>query len=210
MLESIEVLSDFLVSEVRAMERGPESLRRDVRDQIPNDKVKDAPAVARELRWRVRLAQGYTSDGDHSGQLKAGEPMTKEVGRKRKRDPELSQTAHGNSRFRNFQPKIWEALAEEQEEGVRHLTMQPAQDIGSLVEGWTDWKEEPMTSQMVNGDKVEVGRRRQVIVKTRRTVHGFERQRVERVVETWNWDDVGDANAHSPTGSGAAETVAAA
>ena len=191
------------------MERGPEPMRRDIRDQIPNDKVKDAPAVARELRWRVRLAQGYTSDGDQSGQFRAGEPMTKEVGRKRKRDPELSQTVRGNSRFRNFQPKIWEALAEEQEEGVRHLTMQPAQDIGSLVEGWTDWKEEPITSQMVNGDKVEVGRRRQVIVKTRRTVHGFERQRVERVVETWNWDDVGDADAQSPTGSGAAETVGA-
>jgi F-box/leucine-rich repeat protein 10/11 len=205
-LESIEVLSDFLVSEVRAIERGPESLRRDVRDQVPNDKVKDAPAVARELRWRVRLAQGYTSDGDQSGRFRAREPMTKEVGRKRKRDPEFSGV---DSRFRNFQPKIWEALAEEQEEGVRHLTVQPTQDIGSLVEGWTDWKEEPIRSQMVNGDKVEVGRRRQVIVKTRRTVHGFERQRVERVVETWNWDDVGDANVHSPTGSGAAETVAA-
>src|ERR1700730_14607994 len=52
-LESIEVLADFLVSEVRTMERGLESVRRDVRDQVPNDKVKDAPAVARELRWRV-------------------------------------------------------------------------------------------------------------------------------------------------------------
>ena len=205
MLESIEVLSDFLVSEVRAMERGPESLRRDVRDQVPNDKVKDAPAVARELRWRVRLAQGYTSDEDQSGRFRAREPITKEVGRKRKRDPDFSG---GDSRFRNFQPKIWEALAEEQEEGVRHLTVQPTQDIGSLVEGWTNWKEEPITSQMVNGDKVEVGRRRQVIVKTRRTVHGFERQRVERVVETWNWDDVGDANMHS-TGSEVAETVVA-
>lgn len=209
MLESIEVLSDFLVSEVRTMERGSESLRRDVRDQVPNDKVKDAPAVARELRWRVRLAQGYASDGDQSGRFRAGEPLTKDVGRKRKRDTEFSHTVQGDARFRNFQPKIWEALAEEQEEGVRHLTVQPAQDISSLVEGWKDWKEEPIMSQMVNGDKVEVGRRRQVIVKTRRTVNGLERQRVERVVETWNWDDVEDANAESATGSGDAETVAA-
>ena len=207
-LESIEALSDFLVSEVRAMERGTESVRRDVRDQVPNDKVKDAPAVARELRWRVRLAQGYTSDGDLSGRVRARDPMTKEVGRKRKRDPEYSPTAQGDSQFRNFQPKIWEALEEEQEEGVRHLTVQPAQDIGSLVDGWTDWKEEPIKSQMVNGDKVEVGRRRQVIVKTRRTVHGFERQRVERVVETWSWDDAGDVNSHSPAESGDAEAVA--
>ncbi len=193
------------------MERGPDSLRRDARDQVPNDKVKDAPAVARELRWRVRLAQGYASDEDQSSRFRAGEPMAKEVGRKRKRDPEFSQAVQGDFKFRNFQPKIWEALAEEQEEGVQHLTVQPTQDISSLTEGWTDWKEEPIRSRMVNGDKVEVGRRRQVIVKTRRTVHGFERQRVERVVETWNWDDVGDAsvnNTQSPNGSGA-ETVAA-
>jgi F-box/leucine-rich repeat protein 10/11 len=80
-----------------------------------------------------------------------------------------------------------------------------------LDEGWADWKEEPIRSQMVNGDNVEVERRRQVIIKTRRTVHGFERQRVERVVETWNWDDVGDAgaNAESPNGAADRETVAA-
>ena len=204
----MEDLSEFLVSEVRAMERGPDSLKRDVRDQVPNDKVKDAPTVARELRWRVRLAQGYTSDGDQSGRFKPREPMAKEVGRKRKRDPESSQAVLGDSKFRNFQPKIWEAMAEEQEEGVRHLTVQPTQDITSLVESWSDWKEEPIRPQTVNGDKVEVGRRRQVIIKTRRTVHGFERQRVERVVETWNWDDVGDASVNAQSSNGAAETVA--
>ena len=191
------------------MERGPDSLKRDVRDQVPNDKVKDAPTVARELRWRVRLAQGYTSDGDQSGQFKSREPMAKEVGRKRKRDPEFSQAVQGDSKFRNFQPKIWEAMAEEQEEGVRHLTVQPTQDITSLAESWSDWKEEPIRPQMMNGDKVEVGRRRQVIIKTRRTVRGFERQRVERVVETWNWDDVGDASVNARSSNGAAETVAA-
>ncbi|KAH9955595.1 jumonji protein [Russula dissimulans] len=198
-LESTEVLADYLVSEVRTMERGPESVRRDIRDQVPNDKVKDAPALARELRWRVRLAQGYTSDGDHPGRARAREPVTKDNGRKRKRDPEFSPTTRGDSGFRNFQPKIWDALAEEQEEGVRHLTVQQAQDIGSLVEDWTDRKEEPTGSQMVvNGEKVEVGRRRQVVVKTRRTVHGFERQRVERVVETWSWDDA-SSHRDSPT-----------
>jgi len=205
-LESIEVLADYLVSEVRGMERGPESVRRDIRDQVPNDKVKDAPALARELRWRVRLAQGYTSDGDHPGRFRAREPVTKDGGRKRKRDTEFSPTTPGDSGFRNFQPKVWDALAEEEEEGVRHLTIQPAQDIGSLVEDWTDWKEEPTGSQMVvNGEKVEVGRRRQVIVKTRRTAHGFERQRVERVVETWCWDD---ASSHSPATSGASPNAA--
>jgi len=203
-LESIEDLADYLVSEVHTMERGPESVGRDIRDQVPNDKVKDAPALARELRWRVRLAQGYTSDGDRPGPDRAREP--KDGGRKRKRDPEFSPSTRSDSGFRNFQPKIWDALAEEQEEGVRHLTVQSAQDIGALVEDWTDWKEEPDGSQMVvNGEKVEVGRRRQVIVKTRRTVHGFERQRVERVVETWSWDN---ASSHSPITSGASQAEA--
>jgi F-box/leucine-rich repeat protein 10/11 len=59
---------------------------------------------------------------------------------------------------------------------------------------------------MVNGDEVEVERRRQVIVKTRRTFHGFERQRVERVIETWSWDD---GNAHSPIGSGSGQAEGA-
>ena len=190
------------------MERGPDSLKRDARDQVPNDKVKDAPAIARELRWRVRLAQGYASDGEQSGQFRAREPMAKEVGRKRKRDAEFSQAVEGDSKFRNFQPKIWEALAEEQEEGVRHLTVQPSQDISSLAESWTDWKEDPIRSQsqMMNGDNVEVGRRRQVITKTRRTVHGFERQRVERIVETWNRGDVGNASVNTDSPSGAAIT----
>jgi hypothetical protein len=189
-LDSIEALSDFLVSEVRAMERGPESCRRDVRDQVPNDKVKDAPAVARELRWRVRLAEGYSSDGDRAG---AGEEhMAKHIGHKRRREGESPPTGlatRGDSSFRNFRPKVWEALEEEHEAEVRHLTVQPAQDIGSFAEGWTDWKEEPTSAQPVKGDRVEVGRRRHVIVKMRRTDNGFERQRVERVVETWSWDN---------------------
>jgi hypothetical protein len=191
-LDSIEALSDFLVSEVRAMERGPESIRRDVRDQVPSDKVKDAPALARELRWRVRLAEGYASDGDRCDQASAREePAAKHVGRKRRREgePPTGVATQGDSRFRNFQPKIWEALEEEHEEGVRHLTVQPAQVIGSFAGSWNDWREEPASSQLVKGDRVEVGRRRQVIVKMRRTDNGFERQRVERIVETWIWDD---------------------
>ena len=188
-LDSIEALSDFLVSEVRVMERGPESIRRDLRDQVPADKVKDAPALARELRWRVRLAEGYTSDGDRSD---GEEPAAKYVGRKRRREgglPPTSPETRGDARFRNFQPKVWEALEEENEEGVRHLTVQPIQDISSFAGSWNDWNDEPTGSQLVKGDRVEVGRRRHVIVKMRRTDNGFERQRIERVVETWSWEN---------------------
>jgi len=201
-LDSIEALSDFLVSEVRAMERGPEPVRRDVRDQVPNDKVKDAPAVARELRWRVRLAEGYTSDGGRCDQARGREePATKLVGRKRRREGEIPLTdlaTQGDPKFRNFQPKVWESLEEDHEEGVRHLIVEPDQDISAFAGSWKDWKDEPGSSELVKGDKVEVGRRRQVIVKMRRTGHGFERHRVERVVETWSRDDAQGAASDIP------------
>jgi hypothetical protein len=187
-LESIEALSEFLVSEARAMERSPESVKRDIRDQVPADRVKDAPALARELRWRVRLAGGYTSDGDQPDRPRGQEePTPKDVGRKRKRDSEPPSTdlaIPSDSIFRNFRPKIWETVEEEHEESMRHLTVQ---NIGPLVESLSEWKDEPPNA--AEGREVDVGRKRQVILKTRKNVHGFERQRIERVLERWSWDD---------------------
>jgi len=210
-LESVEALSDFLVSEVRAMERGPESVKRDIRDQVPGDKVKDAPAVARELRWRVRLAGGYTSDGDDDNLDQAREPTPKDVGRKRKRDSEPPPTdlaIPSDSIFRNFRPKTWETVEEEHEESTRHLTVR---DIGPLVESLSEWKDEPPSAP--EGHEVQVGRKRQVIMKTRKIDRGFERQRVERVLERWSWDDavsgeadvVQDSKGISPTAEAASE-----
>ncbi len=188
-LESIEAISEFLVSEVRVMERSPETARRDVRDEVPGDKVKDAPALARELRWRVRLAGGYTSDDeDHFGRALTQDDLTpKDVGRKRKRDsefPPIGVAVPSDGMFRNFQPKTWETVEEEQEESMRHVTVQ---DIDSLAERLSEWKEE-LDASAPEGHEVEVGRRRQVISKTRKTVRGFERQRTERVLEKWSWD----------------------
>ncbi|KAH9079132.1 JmjC domain-containing histone demethylation protein 1 [Lactarius deliciosus] len=189
-LESIEALSEFLVSEVRTMERSPETVKRDIRDQVPGDKVKDAPALARELRWRARLVGGYTSDGDHlDGAQGQEEPTPKDVGRKRKRDPEFLPTdlaIPSDSMFRNFRPKIWETVEEEHEESMRHLV---ADDIGPLVENLSGWKDEPLDGSGVEGRPVEAGRKRQVILKTRKTDRGFERQRTERVFERWSWDN---------------------
>ena len=211
-LESIEALSEFLVSESRAMERSPESVKRDIRDQVPADKVKDAPALARELRWRVRLAGGYTSDGDHSDRARGQEELTpKDVGRKRKRDsetPPMDRAIPSDSIFRNFRPKIWETVEEEHEESMRHLTVR---NIGPLVESLLEWKDEPPSC--TEGLDVEVGRKRQVILKTKKTVRGFERQRIERVLERWSWDDVveGEADvAYTSKGISPAASPAAA
>ena len=208
-LESVEALSDFLVSEVRAMERSPESVKRDIRDQVPGDKVKDAPAVARELRWRVRLAGGYTSDGDNLDQ--ARELTPKDVGRKRKRDsepPPPDLAIPSDSIFRNFRPKTWETVEEENEESTRHLTVR---NIDPLIESLSEWKDEPPSAP--EGHEVQVGRKRQVIMKTRKTDRGFERQRIERVLERWSWDDavsgevdvVQDSKGISPTAEAASQ-----
>lgn len=170
-------------------QRCPETVKRDVRDQVPSEKVKDAPALARELRWRVRLAGGYTSDGDHFDRARGQEePTPKDVGRKRKQDsefPPADPAILSDSMFRNFRPKIWETVEEQHEESTRHLTMQ---NIGPLVESLSEWKDEPLDASAVEGREVEAGRKRQVILKTRKTVRGFERQRIERVLERWSWD----------------------
>ena len=49
-LEGIEALADFLVSEARTMERGSDSAKRQAKEDVPGDRIKDAPALARELR----------------------------------------------------------------------------------------------------------------------------------------------------------------
>ena len=70
-LESIESLAQFLVNEARLMERPVDSSsKREAKDMVPADKVKDPCALARELRWRVRLAAGAGSGDEGRGKIK--------------------------------------------------------------------------------------------------------------------------------------------
>ena len=64
MLDSVEALADFLVAEARTIERGTEQAKRVAKEEVPGDRVKDAPALARELRWRVRAANGWGSEDE--------------------------------------------------------------------------------------------------------------------------------------------------
>jgi len=63
-------LTEFLVSEARILEHGGEQGKKEVKDQIPSERVKDAPAMVRELRWRLRSAAGYSSDDELQGTRK--------------------------------------------------------------------------------------------------------------------------------------------
>ncbi|THH09560.1 hypothetical protein EW145_g1926 [Phellinidium pouzarii] len=123
-LASLMALARFLVSEVRLMEgsehakSAPRSggRRKEAKDNVPTDRIKDAPALARELRWRVRLAARGASDAedDEDGDV----PARNVVGSKRKRSVAASNAGakkgegeEAEERVRNFVPKRWGAYA---------------------------------------------------------------------------------------------------
>ncbi|KAF8078221.1 jumonji superfamily protein [Lyophyllum atratum] len=178
-LDSMSALADFLVSEARILEGGSEHAKKVVKDEIPSDRVKDAPAMARELRWRLKLAGGYTSE-DENPQPTKGKPN----GNKRKRpsspSPALDETS---GPFKNFKPKMWDSVTEhstdvetKSEKGWR------PQDGENWVEHWID-----PNGDQGDGEIAEVKRRRHATVRIRRTGDGLERQRIERIVEEWKW-----------------------
>ncbi|KAF8840982.1 Clavaminate synthase-like protein [Paxillus ammoniavirescens] len=192
-LESLEALSSFLISEARTIERGTEAAKRDAKDQIPVDRVKDAPALARELRWRVRIAAGTTSDDEE-----LGSPVKKVTvnghgnvnGVKRKRSPTESQGGEGvgvgKVQFRNFQPKGWDAVEDLPKEEEKQTVKVSYPGDAGWQQRWTRYNEAP-------GDDADcqasVERKREVTVKVRKTEGGLERQRIERVFEKWEWSN---------------------
>ena len=195
------------------LERGTETAKREAREQVPTDRVRDAPALARELRWRIRVACGYDSDGEHEGNERA---RSKSEGRdlpvtgvKRK----VSDTAavgdlEDRPAFKHFRPKTWEGRSVINEDQQRHVSAAqtpsrpPLEQVADeqWVGPWLEWRHEDVGKGAGEGeqdeqsgensreDEVEVRRRREVVIQVRRTAHGLERQRVDRVVEQWDWD----------------------
>lgn len=203
MLEGIEALAEFLVSEARTMERGTDSAKRQAKEEVPGDRIKDAPALARELRWRVRHASGYSSDGEgrssrHSKSKPAvnGAPdhATNGVGNKRKRSA-ADIGEESMELFRNFKPPGWERVDERPAatESTVVKARRPREDSSDWAEEWLRGGENVGAGE---GEEAHVERRRDVIVKVRRTATGLERQIVERVFEHWQW--VGGTSASSP------------
>ncbi|KAI0693879.1 Clavaminate synthase-like protein [Cytidiella melzeri] len=192
-LESIEVLADFLVAEARLMERGSELAKKEAKDQVPGDRIKDAPALARELRWRVRLANGYASDDESKPRRKAAITPSSiathvSAPKKRKR---AEDDVEANGPFLHFKPRPWDAMAAHPSEKNRKVTK--ARKPGAFQESeWTkelvEWKDVGIGEDDEGAPEAVVEFRRDVIVKVRRTDKGFERQRVERVLEEWAWE----------------------
>ncbi|KAI0781268.1 Clavaminate synthase-like protein [Trametes elegans] len=193
-LESVEALADFLVSESRMMERGNESARRQAKEDVPGDRIKDAPALARELRWRVRQAAGYSSDDDSRSGRKTKAAMNGEgagaangVSNKRKRL--AAESSEDNMElFRNFKRPTWDRVDERPTEKEGRLAKVRRPDTTS--EDWTrEWTSGSGDAEVEDGQEAHVERKRDVIVKVRRTAKGLERQRVERVLEEWVWNE---------------------
>lgn len=163
------------------MERGSEQAKREAREQVPGDRIKDAPAIARELRWRVRLAAGLTSDDEGSGVSRA----------KAKRAAATAAPPETTSKFRNFRPVEWDAVEEKKVDADKRTTKAPKpDDAAEWKAAWVAWHSSDDKSE---GEDVSVRRRQEMIIKVRRTPAGIERQRVERVFEEWDWSDTGTA-----------------
>ncbi|TCD67652.1 JmjC domain-containing histone demethylation protein 1 [Steccherinum ochraceum] len=223
-LESVEALADFLVSESRTMEKGADPAKRESREQVPGDKIKDGPALARELRWRVRLAEGYASDEDsHTRSLKKRKGLssngdaasTSGAGSKRKRISE----EHDDSRtamFRNFQPKGWDVI--EDKAGQKEEKTIRKRKVDDSGEDWKHaWSQETVDADDEAEEEATVTSTRSVLIKVRRSGKGIERHRVERVLEDWTWPatsgdstDVKMKDEDSPPVNGYANGTAAA
>ncbi|KAH7927694.1 Clavaminate synthase-like protein [Leucogyrophana mollusca] len=192
-LESLEALAGFLVSEVRTMERGSDHAKREAKEQVPNDRVKDAAAVARELRWRVRISAGTSSDDEDFGRPAKKNGVNGHVpngqGTKRKRT--LQESADEQLvQFKNFQPKAWDEADELLRESEQRVVKARHPETGdSWHRRWMEWD-----GKWVDGGEDEpqasVESKREVIVKVRRADGGLERQRIDRVIEKWVWDDM--------------------
>ncbi|KAI0075787.1 Clavaminate synthase-like protein [Panus rudis PR-1116 ss-1] len=186
-LRSLEALANFLVSEARSMERGNEHARREAKEQVPGDRVKDAPALARELRWRVRQASGYTSD-DEGGSKRKGKVLTGETaevnGHKRKRAGDEEDAVLVNGPFRNWKPRAWDHVVSRPTEHEQKA-VKVDKSYQDSFDKWAAAKD--VEEDMESGVEATMSRRRDIVVKVRRTARGMERQWVERIGEEWTW-----------------------
>jgi hypothetical protein len=224
-LESLVALADFLVGEARIMEgragaqnAHTDAARKESRDAVPTDKVKDAPALARELRWRVRNARGVSS-GDEGPGNRRGKSLSapKENGVKRKRDSadigEPCETHDGRQVFRNWRRKGWELeeflprKCEKRVERRRRPALKASTgiaELGNWVMDSVDADDEmDQTEDQAEhpDDEAVVESTTDVVVKVRRIrlddakEEVLERQRVERNVKVYRWSAKDDNTA---------------
>lgn len=172
-MKSLDALAGFLVSEARIIERGSELAKKEARENVPGDRVKDPGLLARELRWRVRSAAGVDSDAelgdDGDGTVVKRDPAASRDGFKRRRRDEASEPL-----FRNWQPPEW-INVEDMPMHVMHDTMK----VEEMTEGGVNW----MAQEGLKGDVMRTVKTNG-INKLRKLDNGsLERYSVVRTVE---------------------------
>jgi len=171
--------------------------RKESKDAVPADKVKDAPALARELRWRIRNALNVTS-GDEGSSKRAkswqvSSNSTNGVKRKREEDDstEFGETEHGRPIFRNWRRGGWdkEEFLPKRLETVTARRKRPYDDLQAWMNDAT------VDSDDLDTEEAIVDISTEVIIKVRKVRQGnskediLERQRVERRVEVYRWPE---------------------
>lgn len=154
------------------MERGSEVAKKEAKDNVPTDRVKDPSLLARELRWRVRSAAGVDSDaelggdGDEIVAVKREPGTARQPGRKRKDE-------HSTALFKNWQPPEWNT--------VDHIPANESHDtikVEDIGEGGDWMQKEGLTGDVIRSIK------RSGLSKMRKLEHGaIERYSVVRTVE---------------------------
>jgi len=188
-LNGILTLAEFLVTEARILETGSDQAKKEAKEQVPSDRIKDPAAYARELRWRAKQALGYDSEDEGSGpSWKSKGASVPLAGLKRRRVDEHEETHQVETpQFRNFRPKAWDAVVTSPAEEAERVSKAPRPQEG---DEWARlFAAEDDTSLPSDGNDAHVNSRRLVVVKVRRTAKGLERQRIERTVEDWIWGE---------------------
>ncbi|CAG8694910.1 13585_t:CDS:2, partial [Acaulospora colombiana] len=180
-LRSLDALAMYLVSEARIMERGSEAAKKEARENVPADKVKDPSILARELRWRVRNAAGVDSDAELGGDDANIMPIKRELGSSRE-TAKRRKREDGTSLFKNWQPPEWSHI-ENSPLQTSHDTIK-VENAADEDGGW-------MASEGLQGD---VMRSKKVngVTKVRKLDHGaIERYSVIRTVDDSEASDDG-------------------
>lgn len=185
-LESILALAQFLVVEARIVERRG-SGARESKDMVPYDKVKDASALARELRWRCRNALGDESDDERQ---KKSDYVNGSNKRKRNADDSDDGAADNHvDGFRHFKPRRWDKI---HQSSSTHASLQQKVVKTLSLSDWLEWnlvektaKDEEVTAKVNTSDST--------IVRIRKYTNGnlvfVERSKAHQTQEVWQWED---------------------
>ncbi|KAF8344340.1 uncharacterized protein EI90DRAFT_3029329 [Cantharellus anzutake] len=217
-LSGLEALATFLVNEVHIIERkaSTEAARKDSKDQVPTT-TRDPSSLARELRWRVRLALGsesgdeletpllrgsYSTNGINGHEKRSSVTPGAVAGVKRKRGRGVSQLSSSERGpiFRGYEPRPWDVSEMRKIQPVQTVQVSMLQPGLEDSIAWADSNAviDPSSSSTPSSSRVEYTSAVDEVVKVRKTLRGdvvtiLERETIRRVYERWEFAEDDDA-----------------